>query len=172
MPEIDGFELCHKIRKDERTCHIRSFWSLRLGRVNTKLKDWATEPMTTSPNIRPGHLQTKLRIFCRSGNRLNKKYTSEMLLQPRNIILSSPDERFLQKAIEVVENKYSDSWSRHRAVCNGYPVSAGCNYTANLTPLTEMTVKEFVRNIRTKKELHNYWFRKNSMFKIALCGRV
>lgn len=73
-----------------------------------------------------------------------------MLLQPRNIILSSPDERFLQKAIEVVENNISDPDLDIERFAAEIGVSRMQLYR-KLDALTEMTVKEFVRNIRLKR---------------------
>jgi transcriptional regulator GlxA family with amidase domain len=73
-----------------------------------------------------------------------------MLLQPKNIILSSPDERFLQKAIEVIENNIADPDLDIERFASEIGVSRMQLYR-KLDALTEMTVKEFVRNIRLKR---------------------
>ena len=75
-----------------------------------------------------------------------------MLLQPKNILLSSPDERFLQKAIEVVENNISDPDLDIERFAAEIGVSRMQLYR-KLDALTEMTVKEFVRNIRLKRAI-------------------
>jgi transcriptional regulator GlxA family with amidase domain len=72
------------------------------------------------------------------------------LLQPKNIILSSPDERFLQKAIEVIENNIADADLDIERFASEIGVSRMQLYR-KLDALTEMTVKEFVRNIRLKR---------------------
>lgn len=73
-----------------------------------------------------------------------------MLLQPKNVLLNSPDERFLQKAIEVVENNISDPDLDIERFASEIGVSRMQLYR-KLDALTEMTVKEFVRNIRLKR---------------------
>ena len=73
-----------------------------------------------------------------------------MLFQPKNIILNSPDERFLQKAIQVVENNISDPDLDIERFATEIGVSRMQLYR-KLDALTEMTVKEFVRNIRLKR---------------------
>jgi len=151
MPDIDGFELCRKIRKDERTSHIPIILVTALGSREHEIEglsygadDYITKPFDL------GILQTKVENILSVRQSLKQKYTSEMLLQPRNIILTSPDERFLQKAIEVVETNISDPDLDIERFATAIGVSRMQLYR-KLDALTEMTVKEFVRNIRLKR---------------------
>ena len=151
MPDIDGFELCRKIRKDERTSHIPIILVTALGSREHEIEglssgsdDYITKPFDL------GILQTKVENILSVRQSLKQKYTSKMLLQPRNVILTSPDERFLQKAIEVVENNISDPDLDIEHFAAEIGVSRMQLYR-KLDALTEMTVKEFVRNIRLKR---------------------
>jgi len=151
MQDIDGFELCRKIRKDERTSHIPIILLTALGSREHEIEglssgadDYITKPFDL------GILQTKIENILSVRQSLKQKYTSEMLLQPRNVVLSSPDERFLQKAIEVVENNISDPDLDIEHFAAEIGVSRMQLYR-KLDALTEMTVKEFVRNIRLKR---------------------
>jgi len=151
MPDIDGFEFCRKIRKDERTSHIPIILVTALGSREHEIEglssgadDYITKPFDL------GILQTKVENILSVRQSLKQKYTSQMLLQPRNVILSSPDERFLQKAIDVVENNISDPDLDIEHFAAEIGVSRMQLYR-KLDALTEMTVKEFVRNIRLKR---------------------
>lgn len=151
MPDINGFEFCRKIRKDERTSHIPIILVTALGSREHEIEglsygadDYITKPFDLVI------LQTKVENLLSVRQSLKQKYTSEMLLQPRNIILSSPDERFLQKAIEVIENNISDPDLDIERFATAIGVSRMQLYR-KLDALTEMTVKEFVRNIRLKR---------------------
>ena len=151
MPDIDGFEFCRKIRKDERTSHIPIILVTALGSREHEIEglsygadDYITKPFDLII------LQTKVENILSVRQSLKQKYSSEMLLQPRNIILRSPDERFLQKAIEVVENNISDPDLDIERFASEIGVSRMQLYR-KLDALTEMTVKEFVRNIRLKR---------------------
>jgi DNA-binding response OmpR family regulator/two-component sensor histidine kinase len=151
MPDIDGFEFCSKIRKDERTSHIPIILLTALGSREHEIEglshgadDYITKPFDL------GILQTKVENILSVRQSLRQKYTSALLLQPKNVILASPDERFLQKAIEVVENNISDPDLDIERFASEIGVSRMQLYR-KLDALTSMTVKEFVRNIRLKR---------------------
>jgi ligand-binding sensor domain-containing protein/signal transduction histidine kinase/DNA-binding response OmpR family regulator len=151
MPDMDGFEFCRKIRKDERTSHIPILLLTALGSreheregLSYGADDYITKPFDLVV------LQTKVENILSVRQSLKQKYTGEILLQPRNVILNSPDERFLQKAIEVIENNISDPDLDIERFSSEIGVSRMQLYR-KLDALTEMTVKEFVRNIRLKR---------------------
>ena len=64
--------------------------------------------------------------------------------------MSSPDERFLQKAINVVEDNIDEPDLDIEKFASEIGVSRMQLYR-KIDALTEMTVKEFVRSIRLKR---------------------
>lgn len=151
MPDIDGFEFCRRIRKDERTSHIPILLLTALTSREHEIEglsqgadDYITKPFDLVI------LQTKIENILSVRQSLKQKYAGEMLLQPKNVMLSSPDERFLQKAIDVIENNISDP----ELDIDRFAVEIGVSRMQlyrKLNALTEMTVKEFIRNIRLKR---------------------
>jgi len=167
MPDMDGYEFCRKIRKDERTSHIPIILLTALGSREHEIEglsygadDYITKPFDLVI------LQTKIENILSVRQSLKQKYTGEILLQPRNIILSSPDERFLQKAIDVIEANIADPDLDIERFASEIGVSRMQLYR-KLNALTEMTVKEFVRSIRLKRAAQLLVQRKLNISEVA-----
>jgi ligand-binding sensor domain-containing protein/signal transduction histidine kinase/DNA-binding response OmpR family regulator len=151
MPDTDGYEFCRRIRKDERTSHIPLLLLTALHSKEHEIEglscgadDYITKPFDISV------LQTKIENMLSLRKSLKEKYTREIILQPASIQISSPDERFLLKAMKIVENNISNSDLdiEHFAAAMG--VSRMQLYR-KFDALTNMTVKEFIRSIRLKR---------------------
>jgi signal transduction histidine kinase/ligand-binding sensor domain-containing protein/DNA-binding response OmpR family regulator len=151
MPIMNGKDLCRKLKKDERTSHIPIVLLTALSSKSHELEglvagadDYIYKPFDI--NI----LQTKIQNLLSIRKALKEKYTSEMVLMPRNITIASPEERFLQKTIEVIEKNIADPDLDIEKLSLEIGVSRMQLYR-KLSALTDMTVKEFVRNIRLKR---------------------
>jgi YesN/AraC family two-component response regulator len=151
MPVADGYELCKRIKNDEKTSHIPVILLTALHAreheikgLNTGADDYITKPFDLSV------LQAKVENILSIRESLKQKFTGTVILEPKNVIISSPDERFLQKAIEVVENNISDSDLDIETFSLKVGVSRMQLYR-KLHALTDMTVKEFIRHIRLKR---------------------
>jgi len=151
MPDMDGFEFCRKIKKDERTSHIPVLLLTALHAREHEIKglsagadDYITKPFDLMI------LQTKVENMLSVRDSLKEKFSGEMTLQPKNIVIASPDEKFLQKVIEVVEKNISDADLDIEHFSQEVGVSRMQLYR-KLKALTDMTVKEFIRNIRLKR---------------------
>ena len=151
MPDVDGFEFCRKIKKDERTSHIPVLLLTALHSKEHEIKglsagadDYITKPFDL------GILQTKIDNMLSIRNSLKEKFSSELILQPKNIIISSPDEKFLQKVVDAVEKNIADSELDIERFAQEVGVSRMQLYR-KLHALTDMTVKEFIRSIRLKR---------------------
>ncbi len=151
MPEMDGYELCKLIKTDERTSHIPVLLLTALHSREHEIKglttgadDFITKPFDLSV------LEAKVENMLSIRESLRQKFTGTVVLEPKNVVISSPDERFLQKAIEVVENNISESDLDIEAFSLKVGVSRMQLYR-KLHALTDMTVKEFIRHIRLKR---------------------
>jgi ligand-binding sensor domain-containing protein/signal transduction histidine kinase/DNA-binding response OmpR family regulator len=151
MPDTDGYELCRRIRKDERTSHIPLLLLTALHSKEHEIEglscgadDYITKPFDISV------LQTKIENMLSLRKALKEKYTREIILQPSSITISSPDERFLLKAMKIVENNISNSDLDIEQFASEIGVSRMQLYR-KFEALTNMTVKEFIRSIRLKR---------------------
>ncbi len=151
MPDMDGYEFCSKIKKDERTSHIPVILLTALHSKEHEYKglsagadDYITKPFDLTI------LQTKVENLLALRKSLKKKFSDEVTLQPKNVAVSSPDEKFLQRAIKSVEKNIANPELDIESFAKEVGVSRMQLYR-KLDALTNMTVKEFIRNIRLKR---------------------
>ena len=167
MPDIDGYEFCRRIRKDERTSHIPVLLLTALHSKEHEIEglscgadDYITKPFDISV------LQTKIENMLSLRKSLKEKYTREIILQPSSITISSPDERFLLKAMKIVENNISNSDLDIEQFAAEIGVSRMQLYR-KFNALTNMTVKEFIRSIRLKRATQLLLDKKMTVTEIA-----
>jgi signal transduction histidine kinase/ligand-binding sensor domain-containing protein/DNA-binding response OmpR family regulator len=151
MPNMDGYELCKRIKNDERTSHIPVLLLTAIHSKEHELKglttgadDYITKPFDLYV------LQAKVENLLSIRDSLKEKYTSTIILEPANVVITSPDERFLKKAIDTVEANISDFELDIESFAQKVGVSRMQLYR-KLHALTNMTVKEFIRHIRLKR---------------------
>jgi signal transduction histidine kinase/DNA-binding response OmpR family regulator len=167
MPDIDGYEFCRRIKKDERTSHIPLLLLTALHSKEHEIEgiscgadDFITKPFDISI------LQTKIENMLQVRRSLKEKYTREIILKPSDLIISSPDERFLMKAIDVVERNISNADLDIEQFAAAVGVSRMQLYR-KFSALTNMTVKEFVRSIRLKRAAQLLPEKKMSVTEVA-----
>ncbi|MBD2701176.1 response regulator [Spirosoma sp. BT702] len=103
-PEMNGFQLTEKLKKDERTSHIpvilltaKAGHQHKLEGLKTGADDYLTKPFDASELlIRMENLIAQRRL-------LRKKFAGQIVLKPSDITAESTDDRFLQKVMCTIE---------------------------------------------------------------------
>ncbi len=151
MPEMSGDAFCKKIKKDERTSHIPFVLVTAVTSresekesLKTGADDYITKPFDV--NI----LRLKVDNLLSLRNTLREKYKNDFLMQPSAVTLVSPDEKFLKKAVDIIEKYMDDADFDIERFASEIGVSRMQLYR-KLEALTNMTVKEFIRDIRIKR---------------------
>ena len=167
MPDVDGYEFCRRIKKDERTSHIPILLLTALHSKEHEMAglsygadDYVTKPFDILI------LQTKIENMLSVRKALKEKYTRELILKPSEVTISSPDDRFLQKAMEVVERNISNPDFDIEKFATEAGVSRMQLYR-KFNALTNMTVKEFVRSVRLKRATQLLMEKKLTITEIA-----
>jgi DNA-binding response OmpR family regulator len=109
MTEVDGYELCERLKKDIKTSHIpiilltaKASDESKLQGLQTGADDYITKPFNTKILL----ARIKNLIDLRRG--LQEKIQREMVLQPSEIAVSSVDQEFMKELKDAVEKNMSD----------------------------------------------------------------
>ena len=151
MPKMNGFQLCSRLKQDERTSHIpvilltaRATAEDRIGGLETGADDYLIKPFDAR------ELQVRVKNLIQQRQKLRERYRKEGILQPREIAINSTDQKFLQKALEIVESHLSDE---HFSVVN-FGMEIGMSRALlhrKLRALTDHSTSEFIRSLRLNR---------------------
>jgi len=151
MPEMDGNQLCAALKTDERTSHIpvilltaRAGRESRIEGLETGADDYLTKPFDARELI------VRAQNLVRQREILRKQFSRTVVLQPKEIALTSADERFLQRIQESLdENLGNDQFSvEELAAAVGMSRS---QLHRKLTALIDQPPVEFIRNFRLRR---------------------
>ena len=151
MPGKDGFELCRELKSSERTSHIpvvlltaRTGQEDRLEGLETGADDYLTKPFDAL------ELTVRAKNLIEQRQRLRERFGREMTVQPKDITVTSIDEEFLQRAINIVEENISKSDFDIDQFCREMAMSRS-TLNRKLRALTDFSTNGFIRTLRLKR---------------------
>lgn len=154
MPEMDGLELCKRIKTNLHTSHIpvvlltaKSTQAHKIEGLATGADDYISKPF----DVR--ELQIRVANLIQSRKLLRKQFSQNITLDPQEITLTSADAEFLQNALAVVENHLSDADFSVADFVKHMGVSRSLLHL-KLKELTDQSASDFVRSIRLKRAAH------------------
>jgi signal transduction histidine kinase/ligand-binding sensor domain-containing protein/AraC-like DNA-binding protein len=151
MPEMDGIELCRKIKADSRTTHIPVVLLTALTGENQQLKGLetgATDYMTKPFNFEI--LLSKIKNILIQQENMRKTYQKQVEVKPTDVLVESPDEVFLQKLLRLIEENIGNPNFSVEELSNDMFMSRYTLYKKILA-LTGKTPNEFIRHMRLKR---------------------
>ncbi|MHA4810972.1 hybrid sensor histidine kinase/response regulator [Flavitalea flava] len=151
MPEMNGIDLCRKIKGDKRTSFIPVVLltalmgeEQQLRGLETGANDYMTKPFNF------GILLSKIRNLLAQQETSRKTYQKQVEANPANVKVDSPDEKFVRTALEAVERNISNPDFSVVEFSRDLFVSRVALYK-RLLSLTGKTPIEFIRSIRLKR---------------------
>ncbi len=110
MPEMDGVELCQRLKEEEKTSHIpvilltaKADIDSRMEGLVTGADDYMTKPFDAR------ELQIRVANLIHQREKLRARFSRTVVLKPKDIAITPPDEGFLAKVMAIIENHLSDS---------------------------------------------------------------
>jgi len=160
MPKMDGVELCRRLKTDERTSHIpvilltaRAAEEGKLEGLETGADDYIIKPFDMR------ELQARTRNLIELRKTLQEKYRRRCVLEPAAVPIDSMEERFLRKALDLVQEQMAEPGFSTESLARGLCMSRRQLYR-KLQALTGRSAHEFIRNLRLQraaKLLEAHW---------------
>ena len=151
MPKMDGYEFCENIRSNPATGHIPFIFltakadpdSRRRG-LEIGSNDYLPKPFDAE------ELRLKVRNHLSKIRQYRSFFSKQLAIGGAIDPVESLDEKFLKRAIKVVEDKMDN----HELSVNSFAHEAGMSQTQlyrKLMALTGQSPSAFIRSIRLKK---------------------
>jgi len=151
MPEMDGYELCEKVKNDVRTSHIplilltaHTAQEQEQRGLETGADDYITKPFNLDILLLRIHKMLEIR------SSRQKRFKNQMEIQPAEITITPLDEKLIQHAIKLVEDHIADSEFSVERMSKDLGISRVHLYK-KLISITGKSPIEFIRIIRLKR---------------------
>lgn len=153
MPEMDGFEFCKKVKNDELTSHIpvilltaKADEESQLEGIRAGADDFILKPFKTNQLI----VRVEKLIELRAQLRI--RYSTRNSISPKDIAITSTDERFLEKIQGIVDNDLFDSTFTVDEFSKKLGMSR-MQLHRKLTALTGLSTTAYIRDQRLRMAL-------------------
>ncbi len=150
MPEMNGYELCHKVKTDIATSHIpvvlltaKNDDSSIEQAYNIGADSFVSKPFNTSL------LLAKVQSVFHNREAQSKRFKTHSGLDIEPIACSNLDDAWLEGAIKFVESNINNNDLDSDEFANNMCMSKSTLYR-KIKGVTGLTPSEFVRNIRLK----------------------
>jgi signal transduction histidine kinase/ligand-binding sensor domain-containing protein/DNA-binding response OmpR family regulator len=151
MPEMDGMELCKKIKTEKITSHIpvilltaRTAEEQKIEGFETGADDYITKPFSFEI------LQSRIKNLIHQREAFHKSFRKQIEIKASDIAITSLDEKLIQSAIKLVEDNISNVDFSVETLSVELGISRVQLYK-KLLSLTGKAPLEFIRTIRIQR---------------------
>lgn len=151
LPDFNGFELCHKIKENLQSSHIPVVLLTALSDLSNELdgiKSGADAYLSKPFDLQ--HLLATLENIIVQRRKLKEKFYRGISIDSAEYTANQGDQSFLTKVMEEVEKNMTNSNFDVETLCQAIHLSQPQTYR-KIKALTNLSITEFIRNIRLKK---------------------
>ncbi|PMD87881.1 hypothetical protein BWI97_25600 [Siphonobacter sp. BAB-5405] len=151
MPEMNGIELCKKIRQSPKLAYLPIVMLTARSTVVEELEglSMGADEYIAKP-FKPQVLLARLDGLLQARTRLKEYYHRQILLQPSEVIIPNADKEFLEKAMRIVEDHLMDGDFSVQDLLDAMSMSQSVFYR-RMKSITGQSVIEFIRDVRMKR---------------------
>ncbi len=151
MPEMNGMDLCKKIREDKRTSHIpfvlltaHAAEEQKLKGLNIGANDYVTKPFNFEI------LLSRINNLISQKQLMQKVYEKKISVQTSEVNIVSLDDKLIQNAIKIVEENLSNPDFSVELLSRELGMSRAHLYK-KMVAITGSSPVEFIRKIRLQR---------------------
>jgi DNA-binding response OmpR family regulator len=151
MPVLTGIEMTQKIKQDESISHIpviiltaKASIESKIEGLRTQADDYITKPFNIN------ELTLRIQNLLINRQKLKEKFSKCITVNPSELVTTSTDEKFLQRALDAVEKNIERSDFNAEQFSEAIFVSRAQAHR-KLKALTGQSATEFIRSVRLKR---------------------
>jgi signal transduction histidine kinase/ligand-binding sensor domain-containing protein/DNA-binding response OmpR family regulator len=151
MPKMDGFQLCNKLKTDERTSHIPVILLTAKAAKQDKIEGYeiGADDYVMKP-FEPDELRARIKNLIEQRKRLHEHFQKKGILDIEQSNITSIDKKFLQKAYDIINQNMSDTTFGLESFAELLSISRSVLHR-KITSLTGESPGELIRRIRLKR---------------------
>jgi DNA-binding response OmpR family regulator len=151
MPKMNGYQLCGKLKSDERTCHIPIIFLTALAEKTEQLEglEYGADDYVTKP-FDIDLLKVKINNLIKSREKLKLLYQKKMPVSTFELVPDSADEKLINKILKIIEDKLTSSTFGVEELSTLAGLSRTHLYR-KVKALTNQSPVELIRNQRLAK---------------------
>ncbi len=151
MPVMDGYQLCEKLKTDQRTSHIpvilltaRAAKEDKLEGLETGADDYINKPFDAD------ELKVRIKNLIAQRKLLKERFSSEALFPASEIAVTSTDKKFMDKAMKIIEQNLDNPDFTINILSDQIGMSRE-HFSRKVKALTNQPPHMFIRLMRLKR---------------------
>jgi signal transduction histidine kinase/ligand-binding sensor domain-containing protein/AraC-like DNA-binding protein len=151
LPIMDGITLCKKLKNSPETSHIPVIMLTALNTSDSQISgieagadDYIVKPFNFKV------LEAKIKQLTARQKQKQQEFSNKINIEPKEITITSLDEKFIKKALEIVEKNIGNADFSVEAFSAEMGMSRMLLYKKLMT-LTGKSPVEFIRTMRLKR---------------------
>ena len=151
MPKMDGFELCKKLKTDERTSHIPIILLTAKAASSDKIEGFeiGADDYIMKP-FEPYELKARIKNLIEQRKRIHEHFKKHGLFEIEEKNITPIDQKFLQKVFNLINQHISDPSLSVESLVENLALSRSVFHRKILSLVGE-TPGDVIRGIRLKK---------------------
>ena len=151
MPELDGLELTRQLKTNKITCHIPVVLLTIKNEIEHRVEgiEAGADAYLGKPFVQE-ELAAVISNLIKNRQELRERFSRELVVKPKDIVVTELDEDFLEHCIKIVEENISDPDFHVDEFCRDIGMSRTQAYL-KLQSISGFSLNEFIIHIRLKR---------------------